>query len=80
MDSIGAYEAKTHLPRILERVAKGEKVTITTHGAPVALIVPVDSEKRSDPQTVISERRLFRTTRKLGRLSLKTMIAEGRRF
>jgi len=26
---IGAYEAKTHLPALLERVARGEEITIT---------------------------------------------------
>ena len=35
MDSIGAYEAKTHLPRLLNRIARGESLTITRHGRPV---------------------------------------------
>ena len=29
MTSVGSYEAKTHLPQLLDRVAKGEKITIT---------------------------------------------------
>jgi antitoxin (DNA-binding transcriptional repressor) of toxin-antitoxin stability system len=33
---IGAYEAKTHLPALLERVARGEQITITKHGRPIA--------------------------------------------
>ena len=33
---VGAYEAKTHLPSLLERVQHGERVTITKHGVPVA--------------------------------------------
>jgi len=40
MRSIGAYEAKTHLPRLLDEVAKGERITITKHGHPVAMLVP----------------------------------------
>ena len=32
MPEIGAYEAKTHLSEILERVRKGEYFTITKHG------------------------------------------------
>jgi hypothetical protein len=28
METVGAYEAKTHLTRLLERVAKGEKITL----------------------------------------------------
>ena len=35
MESIGSFEAKTHLPQLLERVAQGEEFTITKHGKPV---------------------------------------------
>ncbi|MCE2423148.1 MAG: type II toxin-antitoxin system Phd/YefM family antitoxin [Gemmatimonadetes bacterium] len=47
MDSVGAYEAKTHLPRLLRRVMDGESVTITRHGRPVARLVPVEEDERS---------------------------------
>lgn len=46
MDSIGAYEAKTHLPRLLNRIARGESFTITRHGRPVARLVPVEEDDR----------------------------------
>ena len=45
MEQIGAYEAKTHLPRLLDRVARGESLTITRHGKPVARLVPVAGER-----------------------------------
>ncbi|MFP4085845.1 MAG: type II toxin-antitoxin system Phd/YefM family antitoxin, partial [Desulfobacteraceae bacterium] len=38
METVGAYEAKTHLPKLLERVMKGERITITKHGVPVAVL------------------------------------------
>jgi prevent-host-death family protein len=41
MDTIGAFEAKTHLSTLLDRVAKGEKITITRHGVPSAMLVPI---------------------------------------
>ena len=41
MTSIGAFEAKTCLSALLERVEKGERFTITRHGKPVAELVPV---------------------------------------
>jgi prevent-host-death family protein len=41
---IGAYEAKTHLSELLEKVEAGEEITITKHGAPVAKLVPVKKE------------------------------------
>ena len=36
---VGAYEAKTHLSELLERVATGVEVTITRHGVPIARLV-----------------------------------------
>jgi prevent-host-death family protein len=41
MVSVGTYEAKTNLARLLERVEAGESILITRHGRPVAKIVPV---------------------------------------
>ena len=40
MKQLGAYEAKTHLSRLLDEVEKGESFAITKHGRPVALLVP----------------------------------------
>ena len=49
METVGAHQAKTHLPKLLERVRRGERVTITKHGRPVARLVPVavDDEERA---------------------------------
>ncbi len=38
MESIGVCEAKIHLTQLLKRVVKGEKITITEHGVPVATL------------------------------------------
>ncbi|MBS1259139.1 MAG: hypothetical protein MAG551_02205 [Candidatus Scalindua arabica] len=38
MTTVSACEASTHLPRLLNRVAKGEKIIITKHGIPVAVL------------------------------------------
>jgi len=45
MTTVGAYEAKTHLPKLLNRVAKGEKIVITKHGVPVAVLQHGDTMK-----------------------------------
>ena len=37
------HEAKTHLSRLLERVAMGEEVIIAKAGTPVAKLVPVEA-------------------------------------
>lgn len=39
--TMGAFEAKTHLSELLNRVEAGESVTITKHGRPVAQLVPI---------------------------------------
>jgi prevent-host-death family protein len=40
--SMGAFEAKTRFSEVLNRVERGETITITRHGRPVARIVPED--------------------------------------
>ncbi|MGH2728218.1 MAG: type II toxin-antitoxin system Phd/YefM family antitoxin [Actinomycetota bacterium] len=41
MTEVSVYEAKTHLSRLLRRVAAGEEVVIARAGVPVARLVPV---------------------------------------
>lgn len=43
MVTVGSYQAKTHLPRLLGRVVRGERITITRHGRPVAMLVPPET-------------------------------------
>ena len=45
MTTVSAYEAKTHLPRLLRAAERGETVVITRHGKPVAQLGPVQSER-----------------------------------
>ena len=80
MDQIGAYEAKTHLPRLLDRVARGESLTITRHGKPVARLVPVAGE-RERAQEVAA--RILERRKHLKRVPLADLIAtihEGHRY
>jgi prevent-host-death family protein len=79
METVGAYEAKTHLTRLLERVAKGEKIMITKHGVPVATLQPADSAKRIPVRDVINELKRFRSGHRLEGISIREMIDEGRR-
>lgn len=79
METIGAYEAKTHLSRLLQLVAKGEKVLITKHGVPVAMLQPPDPARQFPARGVIDEIREFGSNHTLKGLSLKEMIKEGRR-
>jgi prevent-host-death family protein len=42
MSVVNVHEAKTHLSRLLERVAAGEEIVIAKAGRPVARLVPYD--------------------------------------
>ena len=76
---VGSYEAKTHLPRLLEEVARGAVITITKHGVPVAVLSPVaGSGSRSTRDTVDALRR-FRDAHPLDDMSIRDLIDEGRR-
>ena len=79
METVGAYEAKTHLPKLLERVRKGDRITITKHGIPVAILQPFEPDRHIDVRSVIMEIRKFRAKNKLSGLSIREMIEEGRR-
>ena len=79
MKSVGAYQAKTHLPKLLKVVRGGETVTITRHGNPVAMLVAIHSgPNRLKTPEAIQALRQFRKGRKLG-LDLRALIEAGRR-
>ena len=40
MEIVNVHEAKTHLSRLLERVARGEEIIIAKAGQPVARLIP----------------------------------------
>ena len=46
---VNIHEAKTHLSRLLQRVAAGEEVTIARAGVPVARLVAVDPKNTVRP-------------------------------
>jgi prevent-host-death family protein len=79
-NTVGAYEAKTHLSELLEKVEAGEEITITKHGAPVARLVPVKKEVRPEERVAAIERiQKLASGLSLGGLKLKDLISEGRR-
>ena len=81
MDSIGTFEAKTHLTRLLERVAKGERIIITNRGKPVAMLVPPEEGQRPDTAEVGKSMLAYRdkVKRQLGG-SFRDLAHEGHRF
>ena len=78
MKQVGVYEAKTHLPRLLDEVEQGETITITRHGRPIARVVPVRGRQRSVKEAIAAIRE-FRKGHTLGDITAKELIEEGRK-
>ncbi|MBE3557434.1 MAG: type II toxin-antitoxin system Phd/YefM family antitoxin [Firmicutes bacterium] len=80
MKEVGAYEAKTHLAELLDEVSRGEEITITRHGVPVAVLKPVSSQQRIPPTQAIARLRQLRdqSNAQLNGMPLKELIEEGR--
>jgi prevent-host-death family protein len=76
---VGAFEAKTHLSALLDRVAQGEEVVITKHGRPVARLVPAAAAERESVDAIIARIKALRVGQTLGGLSWKDLRDEGRR-
>lgn len=79
MITVGAFDAKTHLSTLLERVARGEQVVITRHGKPVARLIPEKAAARADIDAVIGRLKAARAGITLGDLDWKDLRDEGRR-
>ena len=60
MREIGAHEAKTHLPKLLDQVEKGERFIITRYGRAVAELAPVGQRSASDVRRAIKDLRSLR--------------------
>lgn len=79
MATVGSFEAKTHLSALLERVEKGETITITRRGLPIARLVPVGLKSRRTREEAIDALLAF-PRRTLNGITIKELIEEGRRF
>jgi prevent-host-death family protein len=79
MREVGAIEAKNSLAALLDAVERGEEITITRRGKPVARLVPPAAA--FDRATAIAAAARIRKRRKgvtLGDLRIKDLINEGR--
>ena len=79
-NTVGSYDAKTHLPELLDRAHDGEEIIITRHGTPIAKLGPVKrkrtvEERRAAIESIIK----LSHGLTLGGLKIKDLISEGRR-
>lgn len=79
MQSIGAFQAKTHFSALLEQVEKGEQIIITKHGHAVAKLVPVTDFNPERIHNAIQRLQQFSQSNKLDGLNWKELRDEGRK-
>jgi prevent-host-death family protein len=83
MIAIGIYDAKTQLPKLVDRVSRGERFLITKHGRPVARLEPVEPDEAPDVKETIRQMEEWQKFEgpELGPgLSVRELREEGRRF
>jgi prevent-host-death family protein len=77
--NVGIYEAKARLSELLQRVRSGNEVVITSHGKPVARLIPADPSAIPDrPKAVRKIRALRRRLNVRIRGSIRALVEEGR--
>ena len=80
MAEIGAFEAKTHLPQLLHRVAAGERFIITRHSRPVAELIPFQPSDTGKVRSAIDALKEFQKTHSLDGLSVRRIVEEARKY
>jgi prevent-host-death family protein len=79
--AVQASEAKTHLPRLLDEVERGETIIITRHGRPIARIVPEADRRQQEIDDAIDDlKELSRQSQKLTVEEILSLIREGRKY
>jgi prevent-host-death family protein len=72
MEQIGLFDAKNRLSELVTRVKKGERITITRHGHPEAVLVPaMRTFDREKARKAIERMRKLRKKLKVGRFDWK---------
>lgn len=76
---VGAFEAKTHLSELLEKVRGGDRVVITKRGVPVAVIVPPSEVEERHVSDVIGRIRELRERARKPYVSSRALRDTGRK-
>lgn len=76
---IGAFEAKTHLSKLLSEVKHGKSFTITIRGEPVAELVPAAKNKADDTKEAIQAMQKIKKVKGVSAAELENWITEGRK-
>jgi prevent-host-death family protein len=72
MRSVGAYDLKTHASALLDAAERGETITVTRRGVPVAQLVPI---KRANPDAMDAVARWKERRKRIPALSLAEVLS-----
>lgn len=59
METVGLFDAKTHLSELVARAERGEEVIITRHNKPVAKLVPLGTPQGAVSAELLARRKLI---------------------
>lgn len=82
MREVGSFEAKTHLPQLIDEVLRGDRVVITRRGKKVAMLVPVDQETGANAKAAGERLRALREGVAWGGedgVTIRDAVEDGRR-
>ena len=80
MHMVGVFEAKNRLTALLDEVEEGGELMITRRGKPIARLVPAEPGfDRTRARRAAEGLRAASKGQTLGGISLKELVAEGRR-
>jgi prevent-host-death family protein len=79
MSQIGAFEAKTHLSELLDRVESGEELVIARRGRPVARLVPIADANQQRAAEAVKRLLTLRRGATLGGIDWRELRDAGRR-
>ncbi|ACZ40474.1 type II toxin-antitoxin system Phd/YefM family antitoxin [Sphaerobacter thermophilus] len=77
--NVDASDAQAQLFQLLDEVERGATITITRHGSPVALLLPATDVDRRRVEETIEALKEFRRGKRLGPVTLRELIDDGRR-
>ncbi|MBV6493496.1 MAG: hypothetical protein LDLANPLL_01519 [Turneriella sp.] len=78
-NKVGAFEAKTNLSSLLQRVEQGKEFVITKHNKPIALLTPFASQKKEHTRHLAINRLVAIRNSIKSKVVIRDFINEGRK-
>jgi prevent-host-death family protein len=79
MKKVGIFEGKAHFSALIHDAKNGETIIVTKNGEAVAQIGPVKSDKNAN-KAKEAMKRILSSKMKLGKVTVRELIDEGRRY